>query len=895
MNKFFIMTVCFISIVTLTAKEDLSHLPGVKYVYLGFDNSVVPGSQFKDKDNKYLTDRRVGVKESAQSQWVGGTEKAMKVRFLFPVSVKPNKVRVGWSWTHGQPKQWIDEITVISDKGQQIGKVELNGVKKDHNVWIDVPVTANNTMRHCTIQIRQKANPGHYFFGIGEIIIEGSDKDGARIKNYSKSNAGIILKHKYPVNHFESGETIELPVSIKLPQMSKGQLEWCVKGHDGRIADKGTAKLQITENNAKGTVRLDPLPNGYYDLICSADMEDTETGDISHYTGKTSFIVLPTVQRTAAEAHKMNPRFGVQSSIMTEELHLIFSKLGISYRRNLLYFAPMAGKDPKNISWTWLDDKIKKINNNRENYFFEIKTTPHWLRAANDKSNDWFLRMPTDLKKYGEFISEQITHVPDNYQIFELWNEPWGHYTGQEFARLTAVMRDAIRKVKPNAKIGPNLGPMTQLSNYLDSNGMEGMDYLSVHPYSPDFRSSPESVGLYDTMLAYRKILKEKTGRDIPLIVSEIGWPTTRVGKTNNSELRQAQYIARAAVILTALDVKLIIPYCAWQTEERDHDMECWFGMVRKNLTPKPSLASYATVARKLEGVNCVGYLPLSQDIYAPIFRKRDNSLIAAIWADGKQVPFFLSTGVEQITVTNMVGKEEVVQTPFGRCSMTATDSVIYLEGLSEKLLELCQKDAPKAKVKKKPVRNVPYLAAGGSWDKIPGYDVTAGNDASMRFQLAHDGSALWIKAVVKDPNPGIKRFNPLDSWRGDCLELFISGAPDKIIPGFTKENDFQILATPFGPNGKQVMICCDDNHRGKELPGSSAQWKVGAKGYEALIRIPFSAIGAPQNAAEIAFDITLDDICKNHGRAMGISNNREDNNINAALWTILKLQPKGK
>ncbi len=882
---------------------NLARSSGVKYVYL--DKSYQPCSAelFNDAGLTFLNDGKSGTKESAVVKWGNGFEKRMIVRFEFPAPVNADAVRVGWSWTQGRPKQWIDKIIVYRgntpEERRKSAELEVGDVKNDHNVFLDLPFDKAQEARFITVEIIQFAHAQHYFFGIGEIIILGDRASAAKIEKYAAPAADqLTVGHRAPANIYRTGEAVQIPLELAQCEAGNAKIEWQFVNYYGEVTDAGSRTFRSRQGKNTFSVEVPPLPAGYYNFHCSVAVESDATHGISKSSARTTLIVAPEISRSAADAFAAGCKLGIQTGYINEECQDAFDFLGLAWRRNLLFFAPDAGKDAAAPNWEKLDKKMEKLSRTPRLYMFEIKTVPSFLRRSGDRTDDWFLRMPADLAAYEEFIFQQISRVPGQYRHFELWNEPWGHYTGPEFAELTKAMRRAIKRAKPDALCGPNLGPLTHLAEYIDAGGMEGMDFLTIHPYSPDFCSSPEKTELQEVIRDYRKLLKSKLGRDVPLYVTEIGWPTTPEGPTANTEEQQAAYMVRAALILLAEGVQGIMPYSAWQPETKRNNMESHFGFIRKNMTPKPVLAAYAAANRILEGAQFETRLKYGSDIGAFLFRDSSGGRVLALYANGKKCPFFFNTFAENVTVSDMFGNSRSVSTPYGRCSLELDDNVVYISGVGSGITgqagEIEWSDVYKRRTRKAlRLKGDPGDAA--SWNGIPSERIcskaVAPEHSSADFQTAYDDQALYIRVKVTDEHPGKTRFADMDAWRGDALEVFFSSAPEKMIPGFMQQTDFHILVTPFGKSGKPVGICADEAHKNRPAPGYSAEFKAGENGWEVLMRFSFDALQfKPQSGKKLALELALNDICPGHGRVQTASNQRGDNNVNSSLWSFLEL-----
>jgi polysaccharide biosynthesis protein PslG len=209
---------------------------------------------------------------------------------------------------------------------------------------------------------------------------------------------------------------------------------------------------------------------------------------------------------------------------------------------------------------------------------------------------------------------------------FEIWNEPYlpqfsdGGADPAAYARLFKAAAIAGRAANPRAKflisadtvgIGPDgqeipwvegmYAAVPDLTSYFDG--------VSVHPYS-----APNSPAIYtpggDTRFQFRRIeqlrqaLVSRGAAAKPFWITEIGWSTCPdQAEGCVSEGLQAQYTKQ---VLDAVRTK----YGAWvravfiynyrdPPASRDpSNKESWFGLIRRNGTPKPAWQMLRNAAR---------------------------------------------------------------------------------------------------------------------------------------------------------------------------------------------------------------------------------------------------------------------------------------------------------
>lgn len=201
-----------------------------------------------------------------------------------------------------------------------------------------------------------------------------------------------------------------------------------------------------------------------------------------------------------------------------------------------------------------------------------------WLRKFVDLANEYEITlMPylcyapswattggnwnDPLKNYDywyDFVYKMVGEFKDDIDYWELWNEQnsymWFTGTKEEFAKLLNVGAKAVRDADPDAKIlcGGLTYPDFYWVEYMIENAPNTFDILPIHSYAESWGSHPVeyyiSSGTWFDEIA--DLLKTK-GREQPIWINEIGYPTDILGKT---EKDQANFIRRAVATLMATE-----------------------------------------------------------------------------------------------------------------------------------------------------------------------------------------------------------------------------------------------------------------------------------------------------------------------------------------------------
>jgi hypothetical protein len=189
----------------------------------------------------------------------------------------------------------------------------------------------------------------------------------------------------------------------------------------------------------------------------------------------------------------------------------------------------------------------------------------------------------------------------------EIWNEEntvgfWPNgVNASAYAQLYAAARTAIHAVQPTEQVvvGGLAGPIGTGVSYLQSfltavGGVNNVDAVAVHPYDS---TATETI---DDVVEYRTALDAAGGANVPIDVTEFGWPTTMV-----SYAVQGSDIATVAKTLYGSDcgVEGIYPF-SWATYDGvPTDVSEWFGITHLGAaTASTAAVSAAFGALESEG-----------------------------------------------------------------------------------------------------------------------------------------------------------------------------------------------------------------------------------------------------------------------------------------------------
>jgi hypothetical protein len=210
----------------------------------------------------------------------------------------------------------------------------------------------------------------------------------------------------------------------------------------------------------------------------------------------------------------------------------------------------------------------------------------------------------------GTFWSLHPELTPLPVTALEVWNEEntsnfWAPQpNAAAYASLYAATRSAIHAVDPTVQaiVGGLSNPSTSFLQgmYTALGGTSGnIDAVGIHPYGADPKS------MYYDVVDTRAVLEQHGDVNVPIDVTEFGWPTGGLTPgmwTVVSDAQRAQYVQQftTAVARSNCGVDRIEPH-TWVTREQNlFDPEDYFGFVHPNATRTTTESTYSSTIGQL-------------------------------------------------------------------------------------------------------------------------------------------------------------------------------------------------------------------------------------------------------------------------------------------------------
>jgi len=316
-------------------------------------------------------------------------------------------------------------------------------------------------------------------------------------------------------------------------------------------------------------------------------------GDTSPVHTPTPVLASPTPEQPSSGPTPLpppvpKPGYGVQVHLfagdMAETLNWARG-LGVGWvKQQVEWHTIEHGQD--DLDWTPLDRAVEACDGFGFKLLLGVTHAPDWTRASEMESGP-----PADYAEFGRFMEQLAARYQGRVAAYELWNEPnlareWRGDTldPARFVALVAEGARGIRAADPDALVISGAPAVTGINDGVEAiddrlflRGMveagvaRWVDGIGAHPYG--FANPPDeswqfpthtasshnnhpSFFFLDTLEDYHAIILASDDAEIPIWVTEFGWPSTEeMGQMDTtgweyarevSEAQQAEYVVRA-------------------------------------------------------------------------------------------------------------------------------------------------------------------------------------------------------------------------------------------------------------------------------------------------------------------------------------------------------------
>lgn len=198
--------------------------------------------------------------------------------------------------------------------------------------------------------------------------------------------------------------------------------------------------------------------------------------------------------------------------------------------------------------------------------------------------------------RYARFVAGWFSGVSLD---LEVWNEFNGD--AADYARVVRAVADALSEHRPRIRVvagafeGFNLGWIEALGS---AGGIVTADAFSIHPYLHHGRRPPEAC--LDWMRSVGSVIgRFSAGAPLPLIISEIGWPT-HGGPGGLSDMGLEAFLIRFVLLASTFEQVSSVLWYTLRDEDGPTAGGPEFGLTRRDGSAKRAFGAMATMCRLL-------------------------------------------------------------------------------------------------------------------------------------------------------------------------------------------------------------------------------------------------------------------------------------------------------
>ncbi len=484
----------------------------------------------------------------------------------------------------------------------------------------------------------------------------------------------------HPGNMFLQGEQI----FVALPQ-ARQLIEWQLLDYESNIVSHGTA--------TNGWASPGKLSVGYYEL---QRLRDGQRGQPLLTIGVLAPLLAPTPRTSPVGVDvSMSWRY---TGTEQDNAASLCALAGVNWVRDRLSWQEMEPARGHFAHDARYDDTARKQAQAGLRVLQVYHDSPSW--AGDDPK-----RAPSDLRDAYRFAQAVAGRWRGQVLAFEPWNEAdiqaFGGHTGAEIAALQKASYLGLKAGNPDVIVRQNVFASPQpntLGDFTANAVWPYFDTFNFHHYCP----------LDEYPAVYAAFRAASAGR--PMWITEFSLPVEWAGDPNQQEptaenLRlQSERVLQ--VFASALHENpqvafyfLLAHFCEGHTQ---------FGLLHKDLTPRPGYLALAAVGRLLADAKPLGKMRLGNDVRAFAFRARpdgnERDVIVAWTAINQAI---IELPASPIAVFDHLGRERAKAT----ASINISQAPIFVVFKSGSLTGVPLQPAPETDSGRDGFRRVPDLS----------------------------------------------------------------------------------------------------------------------------------------------------------------------------------------
>ena len=253
------------------------------------------------------------------------------------------------------------------------------------------------------------------------------------------------------------------------------------------------------------------------------------------------------------------------------------------------------------------------------------------------------------VEAYTRFAEFVVAHFEGRVRQYEIWNEwniaislPPGTCRGPP-EPYVALLRKVYPRLKAmDAHLTVVGGAFS--GNAVEKGWLEGacraglLDYLdafSFHPYC--YRRGGEGRlpenGFLKQIRDSQEVTRRYQKREISIYITEVGWPD-HIGPDGSTPEDSARFLARTYLLARTMPFIRGLWWYDFNDDGPDpNEREHHFGIVTRDLTPKPAYFMMSDVCGSFKKTQFVGEIRVDPALHLLEFRRDSGSTLVALWS----------------------------------------------------------------------------------------------------------------------------------------------------------------------------------------------------------------------------------------------------------------------
>lgn len=485
----------------------------------------------------------------------------------------------------------------------------------------------------------------------------------------------LTIEPATPGGAFTAGETATFTVLS-----GADSLTWMVTDFHGHQVTAGDG----LPTDGEYTLEVPDLDVGYYEVVVVAE----ESG---HFDGRaqTSFSVLdPFDVQTVADSP-----FGFSTHLARPPWQGIAPLIAASGANNVRDEQPWGAVERQPGEYSFPQAHQAYMEDLAEEGIAPLTVLAYVNRHYDNGATPYTDEGRAGFANYGAAVVEHYDGQIPWVEVFNEFNHTKRGDAGdgpadalpEYYYPLLQATYERVKSTSPETMVvGPATAglPLPWIEELFALGALDYLDAVSVHPYV--YPDAPEGE-FVDRLEALDALIREyNDGESMPIWITEQGWPTFD-GTRGVTEREQASIIVRAHAMALSHGVDRYFWYDFMNDGVNNANAEHNFGIVRNAedplgaWAPKPAFVSYSTMTRELTGRDYQRTEVVGEGLHSVVFAEPgDSSETRMLWSTDGDQSVEVRTDAP-ITVTSMMGEDEVFTPVAGRVSLTATDEPQYL------------------------------------------------------------------------------------------------------------------------------------------------------------------------------------------------------------------------